>query len=122
MCTEFIQSCKKIIVVEELEPILENQFKQIAYDIDSKVKIIGKSTGHFSRLYEYNLCIVYEGICKILNLKNPIVMPKETKIKLPRRPPALCPGCPHRATYYAVKKAQPKGVIYPTDINTNKRT
>jgi len=34
----------------------------------------------------------------------------------PRRPPALCPGCPHRATYYAAKKAQPKGVIYPTDI------
>ena len=35
---------------------------------------------------------------------------------MPKRPPALCPGCPHRATYYAAKKAQPKGVIYPTDI------
>ena len=116
MCTKFIKSCKKIIVVEELEPILENQFKQIAYDTDSKVKIYGKSTGHFSRLFEYNLCVVFEGICKILNIKNPLEMPKENKIKLPRRPPALCPGCPHRATYYAVKKAQPKGVIYPTDI------
>jgi indolepyruvate ferredoxin oxidoreductase alpha subunit len=116
MCTKFIQSCKRIIVVEELEPILENQFKQFAYDIDSKVKIYGKSTGHFSRLFEYNLCIVFEGICKILNINNPLETPKENKIKLPRRPPALCPGCPHRATYYSVRKAQPKGVIYPTDI------
>ena len=40
----------------------------------------------------------------------------DNKLKLPSRPPALCPGCPHRATYFAVKKASPKGTIYPTDI------
>ena len=35
---------------------------------------------------------------------------------LPSRPPSLCPGCPHRATYYAVKKVAPKEIVYPTDI------
>jgi indolepyruvate ferredoxin oxidoreductase alpha subunit len=116
ICMDFIKSCKNIVVVEELEPILENQFKTMAYDMKSNVKIYGKSTGHFSRLYEYNPDIVTEAFSKIFKVKNPIVKPPVSKVKLPRRPPALCPGCPHRATYYAAKKAQPKGVIYPTDI------
>jgi indolepyruvate ferredoxin oxidoreductase alpha subunit len=116
MCENFIKSCKNIVVVEELEPILENQFKAIAFDIGSNVKIFGKSTGHFSRLYEYNLDIVADAFSKIFNVKNLFYKPVESKIKLPSRPPVLCPGCPHRATYYAAKKAKPKDVIYPTDI------
>ncbi len=116
MCTDFIKSCKNIIVVEELEPILENQIKQMSYELGCGVKIYGKSTGHFSRLYEYSPDIVITALSKIFKKKSPLESPKESKIKLPNRPPALCPGCPHRATYYAAKKAQPKGVIYPTDI------
>jgi len=116
MCQNFIKSCKKIVVVEELEPILENQLKMMAYDINSNVEIFGKSTGHFSRLYEYNPDIVSDAFSKIFKVKNSIVKPPKSKIKLPLRPPALCPGCPHRATYFAAKKAQPKGVVYPTDI------
>lgn len=116
MCEKFIESCENIIVVEELEPLLENQVKTIAYDINADVKIYGKTTGHFSRLYEYNPDIVYNALSKILGVKNIIKTPKPSKIKLPKRPPALCPGCPHRATYYAAKKAQPRDVIYPTDI------
>jgi indolepyruvate ferredoxin oxidoreductase alpha subunit len=116
MCEEFIKFCKNIVVVEELEPILENQFKVIAHEINSNVKFYGKSTGHFSRLYEFNLDIVADAFSKLFKIKNPIIKPKESKIELPSRPPALCPGCPHRATYYAVKKAAPKTTIYPTDI------
>jgi len=116
MFENFIKSCKNIVVVEELEPILENQLKAMAFDISSNVKIYGKSTGHFSRLYEYNPNLVMDAFSKIFKVENPIYIPPTSKIKIPRRPPALCPGCPHRATYYAAKKAQPKGVIYPTDI------
>jgi len=116
MCEDFIRSCKEIVMVEELEPILENQFKEMAYDMGSNIKIYGKSTGHFSRLYEYNPDIVTEALSKIFKVKNPFPKPVQSKIKLPSRPPSLCPGCPHRATYYAAKKASPKGTIYPTDI------
>lgn len=116
MCENFIKSCKEIVIIEELEPLLENQFKTIIYDMKSNVKIYGKSTGHFSRLYEYNPDIVIEALSKIFKVKNPIPKPIQPKLKLPSRPPALCPGCPHRATYYAVKKAAPKDTIYPTDI------
>jgi indolepyruvate ferredoxin oxidoreductase alpha subunit len=116
MCKEFLSLCKKIIIVEELEPILENQFKALIYELGCKVEIFGKSTGHFSRLFEYNPDIVTEALSKIFKLKNPIKKPSKSALFLPNRPPALCPGCPHRATYYAAKKAQPKGVVYPTDI------
>jgi len=116
MCKDFIKSCKKLVIVEELEPVLEHQFKAMAYELGCGVDIYGKETGHFSRLFEYNLDIVTDAFSKIFKVKNPIVKPKESKIKLPSRPPALCPGCPHRATYYAVKLAKPRGVIYPTDI------
>jgi indolepyruvate ferredoxin oxidoreductase alpha subunit len=115
-CKKLIESCDEIIVVEELEPILENQLKEIAYDIDASVKIIGKTTGHFSRLYEYTPDIVTEVLANVFNKKNPFSKPIKIKTKLPRRPPALCPGCPHRATYYAAKKVAPKNTIYPTDI------
>ena len=116
MCEQFIKSCKHIVVVEELEPLLENQMKTIAYDIQSDVKIYGKSTGHFSRLYEYTPDIVVNVLSKIFGVKNPLPPVVKTEVKLPSRPPALCPGCPHRATYYAAKKASPPGTIYPTDI------
>ena len=116
MCEKFIKSCNSIVIVEELEPILEQQFKAIAHDIQSNAKIYGKSSGHFSRLYEYNPDIVADAVSKIFKVKNPFPKPIQPKLKLPSRPPALCPGCPHRATFYAVKKAAPKEIIYPTDI------
>ena len=116
MCENFITSCSSVVVVEELEPFLENQFKQLAYDLGSDVKIFGKSSGHFSRLYEYNPDIVAEAFSKIFHVKNPFPHPVQSALAVPRRPPSLCPGCPHRATYYAIKKAAPKDTIYPTDI------
>jgi indolepyruvate ferredoxin oxidoreductase alpha subunit len=116
MCEKFVKSCSSLIMVEELEPFLENQFKQLAYDIGSDVKIYGKSTEHFSRLYEYTPDIVAEAFSKIFKVKNPFPKPVHSSIPVPRRPPSLCPGCPHRATYYAVKKAAPKDTVYPTDI------
>ncbi|HDO19477.1 MAG TPA: indolepyruvate ferredoxin oxidoreductase subunit alpha [Thermoplasmatales archaeon] len=115
-CKRFIEEHKEIIVLEELEPILEERLKIIAFDAGVKVKIYGKSTGHFSRLYEYNPDIVIEQLCKILDIENPLPKPKTSNIKLPSRPPVMCPGCPHRASYYAAKKASPKEIVYPTDI------
>ena len=116
LCERFIQSCNTLVFVEELEPILEQQFKAIAYDLQSSVRIYGKSTGHFTRLYEYTPDIVAQALSKIWKVKNPFPPQILPKVKLPSRPPALCPGCPHRATYYALKKVVPKDTVYPTDI------
>jgi len=116
LCTDFLKAHKTILVVEELEPILENQLKALAYDHHIPVTILGKSTGHFTRLYEYTPDIVTDALTKAFHIQNPTPKPKTSSLPLPSRPPSLCPGCPHRATYYAVKKAAPKDTIYPTDI------
>jgi len=116
LCEQFIKSCKIVIVVEELDPILEQQLKMLAYDGGYDVKIYGKTTGHFSRLYEYTPDIILDIFSKIFDVINPYRKHSQSKLKLPNRPPVLCPGCPHRATYYAVKKIAPQGTIYPTDI------
>ena len=115
-CREFIKSCEKIVIVEELEPILENQFRAMAYEENCDVEIFGKSSGHLSRLFEYDPDVIFDVFEKIFKVKKPFFKPKGLKLKLPSRPPALCPGCPHRATYYAVKKAAPKDTVFPTDI------
>jgi indolepyruvate ferredoxin oxidoreductase alpha subunit len=116
MCENFIKSCKTLVIIEELEPILENQFKEIAFDIHSNVRIYGKSTGHFSRLFEYTPNRVAEALLKIFDIENPILNMMPPKLKLPRRLPSLCPGCPYRPAYYAVKKVAPEFTIFPTDI------
>jgi len=117
LCKKMIESHDTLVIVEELEPFIENQIKALAYDVKSDVTILGKSTDHFSRLYEYNPDIVTSTLAKIFKRKDPIpAKPLRSDIPLPNRPPALCPGCPHRATYYAAKQASPKDTIYPTDI------
>ena len=116
MCKKLLNSHKTVVVVEELEPIVENQMKQLAYDIQADVEILGKSSEHFSRLYEYTPDIVTKALADIFDKKIPFPKPLSTNITLPSRPPALCPGCPHRATYYAIKQVAPKDTVYPTDI------
>ncbi len=116
LCEKFMKSCSQVLVVEELEPIIENQLKTLAYDAKIDVHIFGKSSGHFSRLYEYSPDIVANAYAKLFKVKSPYPRPVQSTLQLPSRPPSLCAGCPHRATYYAVKKAAPKETVYPTDI------
>jgi len=119
LCQKFIESVDMIIVIEELEPYLEVLIKSLAKDINTEVPIYGKSTGHFPRVYEYTPDIVLKGISDILSI--PFSEKNEKKVKkalevLPSRPPTLCPGCPHRATYYAANVASKGKAIYPNDI------
>ncbi len=113
MILNFMKSVNKILVIEELEPYLEEQIKRIAYENGLDVKIYGKGFEGLSRIYEYTPSIVYSAIAKFTGIEY-----KMDKIEgnVTPRPPVLCPGCPHRATYYAVKNVAPPDTIYPTDI------
>ena len=119
LCQKFIGSVDMIVIIEELEPYLEVQIKSLAKDINARIPIYGKSTGHFPRVYEYTPNIVLKGISDILGM--PFLERNKEKVKkaletLPSRPPTLCPGCPHRATYYAANAASKGKAIYPNDI------
>ncbi|KAA0004316.1 MAG: indolepyruvate ferredoxin oxidoreductase subunit alpha [Thermoplasmata archaeon] len=113
MILNFMKSVDKILIIEELEPYLEEQIKKIAYENELDVKIYGKGFEGLSRIYEYTPFIVYSAIAKFMGIEYKI---DKIKVNTAPRPPVLCPGCPHRATYYAVKSVAPPDTIYPTDI------
>ncbi len=116
---EFIKKVKKILVVEEVDPVMEKDLLAVIGKNGIIKKVHGKLDGTLPLIYEYDPQIIREGINKVLKIEAGDETPEKSR-NLPKRPPTLCPGCPHRAVYYSIKKAiadlQLKDVIFPTDI------
>ena len=120
---DFINQYDKAAIVEELEPFLEMQIKAMAKDHAPNVQIYGKmNTEFFPREGELSTRLVGEGLAKITAKPMPIdfreIDEKYAEIKrdLPSRPPILCAGCPHRASFYVIRKVGGDKTLYPTDI------
>jgi indolepyruvate ferredoxin oxidoreductase alpha subunit len=118
LCTRFFNQVEKVLVVEELEPVMENDLRSIAQENGLTLPIKGKGVGRLSRLFEYDPGMVREAAAQYFGVD---YQPKESVDlsgipELPGRPPNLCAGCPHRATYYAVKEVYGPDAINPTDI------
>ncbi len=86
---EFASKVEKVYVLEELEPVIEEQIRSWGIDV------IGKEL--FSVQGEYSAKLIEERIKRV-------EVQKVSAENLPMRPPVLCPGCPHRAAYYVIKK------------------
>ncbi|MEM5773265.1 MAG: indolepyruvate ferredoxin oxidoreductase subunit alpha [Candidatus Aenigmatarchaeota archaeon] len=115
LIASFIKSLKEVLVVEELEPILEEEIKKIAKDVNPKLKIHGKDLLPFAG--EYKPEIVIQALAKLSKKKIPKEM--ETKFeleKIEKRFPQLCPGCPHRASFWAIKQAVGADKVFAGDI------
>lgn len=115
----FLRGKEKVLVVEELEPILEQWIRALAQEHALTPVIRGKGVARLSRLYEYDAEMVREATAAFFGA--PYAAPAKPDLTdrppLPVRPPNLCPGCPHRMTYYAAKKAcAGRDVIFPNDI------
>lgn len=120
---EFLRKYRMVVVVEELEPYLEMQIKALAKDHGPNVKICGKTaTEFFPREGELSTRLVANGLAKTAGRKVPIdfenVIQKSGEVVkgLPSRPPVLCAGCPHRASYFVIKKVGGNKALYPDDI------
>jgi indolepyruvate ferredoxin oxidoreductase alpha subunit len=115
---KFLARVDKILVVEELEAIMEEALRSAAQRIGRQIPIEGKGQGLLTRLYEYEPVRVKKSIAQYFDLPYQRKEPVEVSDVpvLPGRPPNLCPGCPHRSTFYAVKKVAGEEAIYPTDI------
>jgi indolepyruvate ferredoxin oxidoreductase, alpha subunit len=118
LCTRFMKQVDKVLVVEELEPIMENELKAIAQENGLTIPVKGKGVGELSRLFEYHPGMVRKAVAEYFGVD--YTPSQKIDISdappLPARPPNLCAGCPHRATYYAVKQVFGNEAIYPTDI------
>lgn len=103
---EALQGVEEVMVLEELSPYIEEKLLMLCGKHQLKVKIYGKLTGHVPASGEnsYELSQKILGEFLGLTLADPVIDTEDAP-KLPVRPPVLCAGCPHRASFYAVKQA-----------------
>jgi indolepyruvate ferredoxin oxidoreductase alpha subunit len=121
---KFMKSVNHVLVVEEVEPILETELRALAQYHRLGTKIYGKIEGYTPNFGELNTKIVTLAIQDFLELEHmKFDEPESTIMKdkelLFNRPPTLCAGCPHRASFLILKKAlgkDHKNAIYANDI------
>jgi indolepyruvate ferredoxin oxidoreductase alpha subunit len=114
---QMVEHVSRVLVVEELEPVVEEQVEKAARKYNPDLEILGKESGHIPRYGELELLAVRNAIAlmeKLATRSGPAL--GDILKVLPPRPPGLCPGCSHRATYYAMRKAFGKNAIFPSDI------
>jgi len=100
-----LEKCDEVLCFEELSPYIENQLQKTAGVHHLPVKILGKSTGHGKLAGENSADYAAQIISQFLGEKLPEKIDISDVPELPVRPPVLCAGCPHRGSFYAVKKA-----------------
>ena len=120
LAVEFLTGLEEVLCIEELDPVIERELIYIAGKYHLPVKILGKLSHHVKNSGENTRDSVLADIAAFMGRQLPeqgengqaVSMPE-----LPVRPPVLCAGCPHRASFYAVKKAmQGRKTIFCGDI------
>ncbi|MDR3573161.1 MAG: thiamine pyrophosphate-dependent enzyme [Anaerolineaceae bacterium] len=105
---KMLDHCQKLLVLEELEPLVERGVYVEAQKAGFQGKIIGKLDGVFSRIGEYGVREVVRGVNAALQLgigEDLFIGNTQALQIAASRPITVCAGCPHRGTYMAVEKA-----------------
>ena len=97
---DFVAKHDKVYVIEELDPFIENFCRAAG------VEVIGKD--EFTLLGEYT-----PNMIKKVVLDEDAPECSEISEQIPVRPPVMCAGCPHRGTFYVLKKL---GLVVSGDI------
>jgi len=97
---DFAEKCDVVYVVEELDPIIEKHCRAIGLDVIGKEK--------FTLLGEYTPAMI-----KSVILNEDAAEYSGIDEDIPVRPPVMCAGCPHRGTFYVLKKL---GLVVSGDI------
>lgn len=87
---DFAAKVDKVVVIEELDPIIENHCRQLG------IEVSGKDTFPICGEFSQNL------VRECLGMKVPWHMSIDESV--PARPPVMCAGCPHRGIFYILKK------------------
>jgi indolepyruvate ferredoxin oxidoreductase alpha subunit len=117
LAIEFMSHCQKVLVIEETDTLIE-------YLLRDREKVIGRLSGHVppeGELVPHVIHALINNVLKELNLEpfktseNYEAMQLVKDLQLPVRKPTLCPGCPERAAFFAIRKTRPKA-IFTSDI------
>ncbi len=106
---EFLEKVERVLILEELDPLIEAEVMRIAFLINKKMEILGKFDKTFSLTGNYSFKKIKNALEALLKVKlepeqNFGILKKAKKLEV-KRPTSFCIGCPHRGTYYAINKA-----------------
>ena len=117
---EFLDGLDEVLCVEELDPVIERALIAVCGKYHLNVRIRGKLTGDIAPSGENTVESVGAALAAFLGQADEPAdapQPAAEPPQLPVRPPVLCAGCPHRASFYAVKQAMKgKKTIFCGDI------
>ncbi|MDO9508404.1 MAG: indolepyruvate ferredoxin oxidoreductase subunit alpha [Thermovirgaceae bacterium] len=113
MVEDFISRHEDVLILEETYPVIEMQ-------LNDRTGVKGRWNGWVPGAGELLPEVIEEILCKVTGRKAPEgASPKLKKameeLNITPRRPMLCPGCPHRASFFAIRQTLPKA-IYPSDI------
>ncbi len=108
------KNIERILILEELDPIIELEIYRIAYLLNKRVEILGKLSNTLPFTGSYSFPLVRKALGVLFEtdfgdldkekdqLKSAL---QEAQDLVVARPTSFCTGCPHRGTYYALNKA-----------------
>jgi len=99
-----IKGSRKVIVVEELDPYVEDGIKKLLYELNLNIEVVGKEEGILPLEGELTPTLVKAALAKAIGIRYETPStPTAQALEVPARPPPLCPSCPHRYSYLAMK-------------------
>ena len=129
LALEFIDKTEKIYVFEELDPVIEKELIFLCGKNNISAQIHGKYTSDSPIAGEMSVEDIKKRLAAIAGISDSTLVKssdstisansdtKTTPPALPVRPPVLCAGCPHRASFLAVKRAMKnKKAVFCGDI------
>jgi indolepyruvate ferredoxin oxidoreductase alpha subunit len=124
---KLLSGCERVLIAEEVEPIVERHVRSYAQQQKITIPIHGKK--YLPTAGECSIDIMVHGLAKFLRIKNPWdtktteKLTKQVNELVPPRPPILCAGCMHRGVFYSMKKVEKKfkkkkikQIVMPSDI------
>jgi indolepyruvate ferredoxin oxidoreductase alpha subunit len=115
MIVDHLKKTERILLVEEVDPFLEGNVKEIAADFSRKIgpkDFFGKKSGHIPPVGEMTVDRIVDALAKIFKISYPArsaayekKAQEVAKKMLPGRALGFCAGCPHRASFWAIKNA-----------------
>jgi indolepyruvate ferredoxin oxidoreductase alpha subunit len=117
LALDFLKGLDEVLVVEELDPVIEDELVSLCGLYSLNVKILGKRSGHIQIAGENTPDSVVKAVSVFLGTQPPESSAVKILPPLPVRPPVLCAGCPHRASFFAVKETvKGKSAVFSGDI------
>lgn len=116
LAVEFLSGLDEVMCFEELDPVLERELIYLCGKHHLNVRIHGKLDGSVQSAGENSA----ESVAKVIESFLGVTVQQGSFPKppeMPVRPPVLCAGCPHRASFYAVKQAaKGRKAVFSGDI------